>query len=101
MSASSCPFSQWGGWQRSSVQTPSEQSASPRHQSPAAHGSHWEPPQSTSVSAPFFEPSEHGSVTQMLSRQMPSAQSSLVSQEAPTSQGSQSPPQSMPVSMPP
>src|SRR5690606_31223084 len=56
-------------------------------------GAH-EPPQSTSVSSPFFTPSEHEASAQAPPEQLPLAQSASPRQSAPVSQPSQAPPQS-------
>jgi hypothetical protein len=83
--------------------TPEAQSVPARQATPAAHGEHASPPQSTSVSFPFFTWSP-----QVAGRQVPpvpqtsDAQSASTVQPPPSPHGAQSgPPQSMPVSVPP
>jgi len=51
------PSSQVGAWQIIAPQTLLSQSESTRHSSPSGHGGH-DPPQSMSVSLPFFSPSK-------------------------------------------
>ena len=53
---------QVGAWQTSSVQTPLLQSAGSRQVFASSHGAH-DPPQSTSVSSPFFNPSMQSTAT--------------------------------------
>ncbi len=91
------------GWQVSGVpeQTLSVQSLAAPHPFPSAQRGQAGPPQSTSVSVPFFAPSLHITAAQIAFRQTSLAQSAGPPHPCPCGQvGAPMPPQSMPVSVP-
>jgi hypothetical protein len=99
------PSPQAGAWQMPPVHTPLAQSAAPPHTLPSAHlfAGAQEPPQSTSVSVPFFTVSLQAGTWQMPPVQTPLAQSPAPPQTLPSAHlfaGAQEPPQSTSVSVP-
>jgi len=77
------------------------QSEASRHALPIAHGEQVEPPQSTSVSLPFFRPSLQVAIVQMLPTQFPEVQSEACRHALPVVHAEQvGPPQSVSVSFP-
>src|SRR6266852_2810250 len=83
------------------MQFPLVQSPLPAHISPLAHVGQVPPPQSTSVSAPFFTPSRHVGGWQMPVVQTPLVQSAATRHIFRSAHGAQMPPpQSMSVSAP-
>jgi hypothetical protein len=91
-----------GATQAPAVHTPLWQSPAPEQVCPVVHLAQPPPPQSVSLSVPFFTPSEHVGVWQTLGvpPQTPLRQSPLMVQLFPLAQLPQLPPQSMSVSVP-
>ncbi len=82
------------------MHTPETQSPAETHAFPFAQGAHDVPPQSVSVSAPFFTPSEQPGAEHSSPAHTADAQSVPVMHESPWLHGGQLPPQSKSVSSP-
>jgi hypothetical protein len=89
-----------GHLQRPPVQNPVRQSVAAEHIWFTTQSGQEGPPQSTSVSLPFFMPSVQVGFWQMLPTQTPLWQSEPKLQSPPFGQPVQPPPQSTPVSLP-
>lgn len=76
--------------QRLPSQRLEEQSVPAEHASPVPHAPHVPPPQSTSVSAPFFKPSLHEGAAQLPALQTPLSQKELPVHAAPVARPVQS-----------
>jgi hypothetical protein len=86
------PSKQLGAWHCPPLHTPLEQSPATTQELPLGHFAQLDPPQSTSLSVPFFTPSEH-----VAAWQVPLAHTRL-RQSVPTEQVS---PVLQPMQMPP
>jgi hypothetical protein len=82
------------------VHTPDAQSPATPHTLPSAQGEHDVPPQSVSVSAPFFCPSLQPGAAHTFAEHTANTQSGPFVQDDPCAHGGQLPPQSRSVSSP-
>src|SRR5579859_7807722 len=93
------PSEQVAVWQVT-LQTALVQSLAPVQSLPSAHFGQLAPPQSVSLSVPFFTPSGHAGARQVPAGQTPLWQSAAPPHVLPVSHLAQLPPQSLSVSLP-